>query len=508
MKNKRIKRMALKKINHGYWQSLIVSFIVLIFLSGGYRYSTVIQKPFNTLRDNYIVKKDLFIVGDIIHGFEKLSNKPLEYHPTKGVLSIIFNQSIVNRSVVLGIASTIILSINKKSLPNLYIELGGILIILLIYIFVLNILRVGKNRYYIEKHKFKKSYVDKLFFPYRVKKTINVAYIMLIKDIYNLLWCFTIIGGIYKYYSYFMIPYILAENPRLKIDKAFETSKIMMQGNKKKLFLLQLSLIPYELLGILTFNISNIFFFNIYKEMIYSEFYFNIRNNLLKDESYRIIFKDENLDGYYSSGSYPSKDYFIKESNKRKWLKIDYNKNYSISTIILFFFSCAIIGFIWEMFLNLIMGGYIVKKGTMHGPWIPIYGYGAVIIIVLLKKYRDKPWRLFILSFLLCGIIEYFTAVYLEIVYHMKWWDYSGYFLNIQGKVCLEGLLIFGIAGVALTYVLAPLLDNIFSKINIKRKRLFVIILVILYFVDLSISIFFPNSTAGTSVCINLIRFL
>ena len=73
----------------------------------------------------------------------------------------------------------------------------------------------------------------------------------------------------------------------------------------------------------------------------------------------------------------------------------------------------------------------------------------------------------FLCAVVLCGIVEYGTSYYLEVTHDdKKWWDYSGYFLNLHGRICAEGLLVFGIGGVAFVHILAPLLDNVFKKIQ------------------------------------------
>ena len=180
-----------------------------------------------------------------------------------------------------------------------------------------------------------------------------------------------------------------------------------------------------------------------------------------------------------------------------KSVKYDYNCDYDIWDLILIFFNVANIGWLWEILLCLIFEERLVNKGTMLGPWLPIYGFGAVFIIALLKKYRQKPYQLFLMAFLLCGILEYGTAWYLETFKGLKWWDYTGFFLNIHGRVCLEGLMLFGFGGCILTYMVCPLLKNIYKKIKPNVKKTICIILVCLYLIDLGYSHFYPNTGVG-----------
>ena len=112
------------------------------------------------------------------------------------------------------------------------------------------------------------------------------------------------------------------------------------------------------------------------------------------------------------------------------------------------------------------------------------------------------------MAFILCGIVEYFTGWYLEVFKHMKWWDYSGYIFNIDGRVCLEGLIIFGLGGCAFTYCLAPLIDNLYKNINPNLKSMICLILILLFAVDMVYSHFNPNCGDGITskvlnICVN-----
>ena len=106
------------------------------------------------------------------------------------------------------------------------------------------------------------------------------------------------------------------------------------------------------------------------------------------------------------------------------------------------------------------------------------------MMVVLLNRFNKKPMLIFFLGILIAGIMEYSTATYLWNVEHLKYWDYSGYFLNIQGRICLEGLLFFGIMGLTGIYFFAPLADNLLNKIPIKIRKRIVAVLVVLFVAD------------------------
>lgn len=155
------------------------------------------------------------------------------------------------------------------------------------------------------------------------------------------------------------------------------------------------------------------------------------------------------------------------------------------------------VGWIWEVCLNLFSTGVFVNRGVLHGPWLPIYGFGGVFVLVLLKKVRDRPWLTFILTIVICGTLEYFTSLFLELTKGAKWWDYSGYLLNLNGRICAEGLLVFGLGGCAFIYFFAPLLDELYKKIPKRIQMLLCVILLTFFVADQVYSHFSPNIGEG-----------
>lgn len=99
---------------------------------------------------------------------------------------------------------------------------------------------------------------------------------------------------------------------------------------------------------------------------------------------------------------------------------------------------------------------------------------------------------------ILAGIVEYFTSWYLEIIHNgQKWWDYSGYFLNLHGRICAEGLLVFGLGGLAIVYFAAPFLDNLFSKLSHYIKIPLCVMLLLILAGDQIYSGKHPNTGKG-----------
>lgn len=208
--------------------------------------------------------------------------------------------------------------------------------------------------------------------------------------------------------------------------------------------------------------------------------------------------KLERLEKIRALELYPGRLYPIPEKEKDKNTEdLGSTRCYSISSIILIFFSLCLVGWLWEVSLHLVTEGIFVNRGTLHGPWLPIYGAGSVMIILLLRRLRSKPWLEFLAAVVLCGIVEYFSHWYLEIAKGAKWWDYTGYLLNLNGRICAEGLFIFGLGGIAVVYLLAPFLDNLFRKINRKALIIICAVLITVFAADLVYSHFVPNMGRG-----------
>lgn len=197
--------------------------------------------------------------------------------------------------------------------------------------------------------------------------------------------------------------------------------------------------------------------------------------------------------------AYPTRLFPISEKVKRKRIEnIGYMRLYSIWSILLLFFSFSFIGWLWEVSLHLISDGTFVNRGILHGPWLPIYGCGGVLILLVLNKFREHPLMEFIATVVLCGVVEYFTSYYLEMTHDgKKWWDYTGYFLNLHGRICAEGLLVFGLGGLAIVYVIAPLLDNHFRRLKMNLRMPLCIGLLILFLTDSIYSLKNPNEGEG-----------
>ncbi|MBR4230606.1 MAG: putative ABC transporter permease [Bacilli bacterium] len=158
-----------------------------------------------------------------------------------------------------------------------------------------------------------------------------------------------------------------------------------------------------------------------------------------------------------------------------------------LTTIFLIFVLCGIFGFIYEMLFYRIDLGYFVKRGSTFGPWIPIYGFGALLIYFIAGKFKNKPILVFLVSLVVSGLLELISGFILLKAFHLRLWNYYEEILNfgnIGGFVCLRSILTFGLFGLLLIYLITPLIEKIILKD--KKNILFIIslLLTIIFILD------------------------
>lgn len=170
---------------------------------------------------------------------------------------------------------------------------------------------------------------------------------------------------------------------------------------------------------------------------------------------------------------------------------------YPLITYVMVFFSCSFCGWLWEGALHLFQDGVWVNRGVLHGPWLPIYGAGCVLILLLLQASAQNKGRTFLTAAGLCALLEYSTGWFLETFLKAKWWDYSGQFLNVHGRICFVGILAFAIGGMWLLYIYAPFLNRAVSRMEERMKVTLTILLISIFLMDLGYSLVRPNQGVG-----------
>ncbi len=555
MKLKEIKKNAHKNVKTHYATYLVLCLAAVLM---GSEFSSTLSL---LKQDNAKSVSGLLMHSSFVKSMTSLLPEGV-FGTSNGVFAHVVN-GITSGSFVKTLFLGLSTIVHSKDIASICFVVIGLCISVFYRVYIVNVLPVINRRLFLEGRVYAKLPLDRLVYLMRIRKQIHVAFVKLVKSIILTVMNFTVVGGIYFYYTYYLVDYILAENPTISLKDAFSLSRNMMKEHKFECFKWQLSMAGWYILDVCTFGMSAIFYSNMYRMSVMCEFYTlrrkEFQSAILNDtylfekpssalmrntysdviaalnaknpienaytgvkkflcDNFGIIFHLSSKEKQYERYTYnkmeaetmitevyllcyPVRLSPIEEEYKKSNLRVLHpNRNYTITSILVCFFFMCFVGWIWEVSLSMISYGRFVNRGVLHGPWIPIYGFGCVLILLLLKRFRMRPKVEFSMAVLLCGCIEYFTGFFLEFTHNgQKWWDYTGYFLNLDGRICAEGLLVFGIGGMAFVYVVAPLIDNWVKEHLNKKLSTACLVLLLLFGGDVIYSHFEPNVGEGVT---------
>ncbi len=587
-------RKDLKKKGHqvvrGHY--FILAFLMLIMVFFGTEFFPAIESisevmtteevsdasnPGSVLDDDNIVGPDS-VFDDVIRGRLKKGEAAADKNEkagidsatkalgrTRGVLAQLVNY-VGSGKLLIMLAKSIRSATHSKAAITIIFILASFLWYTLVYIFFKNVYSAIIRRVYLDARVYETVTLADAAFFVSPRKWFKASWTMFVKQVYQYLWFMTIVGGMIKYYSYWAVPFIVAENPEIKANDAITLSRRMMKGHKWETFKFELTFIGWHLLSSLTAGFSDMFYGSAYRLACYSEYYVKLREaaaaegiegiQLLNDrylfeKADRILLAETYFDvvdeltnineqkvtlgkgraiaaswlGVWVGSTAQKKVYdrnqqrsntidryrqemegkaypnwlnpLRKKKEVRRFTGVNYLRSYTIWNLFIMYILFCVLGWVWEVSLHYMQTGEFANRGTLHGPWLPIYGTGILIVMLACAHFRKNPAVEFILAVILCGSLEYFSSLSLEMQYHRRWWSYDGYFLNLDGRICAEGLLVFGVGSLIVVYIVAPILDMLLSLIKTQIVIGVSIVLGALYFGDAIYSSGNPNMAKG-----------
>ena len=132
---------------------------------------------------------------------------------------------------------------------------------------------------------------------------------------------------------------------------------------------------------------------------------------------------------------------------------------YAVSLVLLYLACYSFIGWIVEVLWVFAKSQHLENRGFLTGPFLPIYGIGAIVLILFVEPYVRNPFLVFVASVVVTSAIEYLGSLLLDKLFHISLWDYHDRRFNLHGRICLENSLGFGALGLLLIYVLQPLIS-------------------------------------------------
>lgn len=152
------------------------------------------------------------------------------------------------------------------------------------------------------------------------------------------------------------------------------------------------------------------------------------------------------------------------------------------------FFIYAFLGYICEVIYCSIGQKKLVNRGYLYMPICPIYGCGAVLILFAMEPLYNYWYLVLLLGILLTSTLEYLTSLVMEMIFHMRWWDYSKRKFNINGRVCLRNSLLFGGLVMVVIYCIQPLLFKWLEAIPVLALQVITGILMAAMIIDMIFS--------------------
>ncbi|MDR2895796.1 MAG: DUF975 family protein [Propionibacteriaceae bacterium] len=446
---------------------------------------------------------------------------------SQGVISSLYGSAKDQGGLINALVEAINHWLFRGGLSASLIAVGIIVTTIAAFLLLQSPIRVSGARFFLETRLYPGTSLTRLLFIFRHRKTLAIAKATCYHLLWLIIWLPTVVMVPVKYYSYWLFDLIMAESPNTSPQAALRLSQEMMKGQRWRAFRLDMSFLPWYFLGLLTFGIVTYFYASPYHSLAQAEFYARRRQLYFANAHPRVVFltdpyllstptvagllrdgvdplaiepvaphsKTLLAEGFRADNlplnSYPDADALRTREH------LDYRRSYSLLNLLLLFFCFSMIGWLYESISSIAYVGHFVNRGTLWGPWLPVYGCGGVAALILLRRWRDRPGLIFALSMLVCGIIEYVGATVLWELFGLKYWDYQGYFFNIQGRVCLEGLLVFGLGCCAVVYFLAPLLDALLNHLPWTIRMTFAAILTAGFLIDCGFSFARPRTGEG-----------
>ncbi|MBR3264073.1 putative ABC transporter permease [Candidatus Saccharibacteria bacterium] len=155
-----------------------------------------------------------------------------------------------------------------------------------------------------------------------------------------------------------------------------------------------------------------------------------------------------------------------------------------------YFTIFAVLGYIAEALNSLLHGGKLSNRGFLFGPYLPIYGFGAVAMVIIWQFMpHDNVLLTFFVAMSIGVILEYVTSYVLEKIFHLRWWDYSkSDKLNLNGRICLRNSIVFGLGGCLFCFLMLPAADNFIDIIPKVLQDVIAAIMIIIYALDVVVS--------------------
>lgn len=159
------------------------------------------------------------------------------------------------------------------------------------------------------------------------------------------------------------------------------------------------------------------------------------------------------------------------------------------ASLVILFFLYSFLGWAMETVYCSIPAQKFVYRGFLVGPLCPIYGFGSLAVVLILWPFRRHPELIFLFGMIITSALEYFVSVLLEKLFKKSWWDYSDKKFNVNGRICLQNSILFGILSLFLVYILHPSFLDIIDRMPVAVLLYTSGVLTLIFCIDIVFSV-------------------
>lgn len=163
--------------------------------------------------------------------------------------------------------------------------------------------------------------------------------------------------------------------------------------------------------------------------------------------------------------------------------------SYTFIQWLLFFYTYCFLGWIWETAFVSIKQKKFVNRGFLTGPFLPIYGSGAIIVLLATIPVKDNLWHVYWMGLIAATILEYVTGALMEKLFKVRYWDYSGKKFNLHGYICLTSSIAWGFFSIIMIQYIHKPIENLFFRIPNQVQDILAVTLTVALSVDLSYAV-------------------
>ncbi|MBP3311416.1 MAG: hypothetical protein J6L72_04185 [Butyricicoccus sp.] len=163
--------------------------------------------------------------------------------------------------------------------------------------------------------------------------------------------------------------------------------------------------------------------------------------------------------------------------------------DYSIAQWLLVFYIYCFLGWIFESIVVSVQQKRLVNRGFLRGPMLPIYGFGATIMLHVALPLAGHPVQIYFAGLVVATAFEYVVGVLMEAIFKVKYWDYSEHRFQFQGRICLQSSLAWGALSVLLSYVLHPPVEWLLEEYGTVPLVFTVAVLSVYFLTDVTASV-------------------